>query len=183
DQISVIHAASDPLAVAGLILMVAMIGVGAGLWVRRRPAGVAILFMVVTTALTCNVLFFIGTLLAERLLYLPVAGAALLAGGAATGARRPVIRLVAGGLAAAAVIACAGRTWARLPDWRDDLALYTSAARVSPRSARIRYNLGNVHLRQADYAEAETNYPPAPPIYPDFLHAPANLAMSLVQHG
>ncbi len=183
DQIPIIHSLRDPLAAAGLVLALAVLA--AGLWlVRRAPmAGFALLFMGVSASLTTNVTLFIGTLLAERLMYLPSAGLCLLAGWAAGrldgGGARPFARALA--VVAAALLL--GRSCARIPDWKDDSSLYSSAARVSPRSARIQYNLGNAYLREARYGDAAQSYRTALAIYPEFQDARVNLGMALVQQG
>jgi tetratricopeptide (TPR) repeat protein len=183
DQIPVVRSPLDPWALAGLALVIGV--VAGGVLLRRRAPVVAcaFLFTAVAASLTSNLVVFIGTILAERLMYLPSAGVCLLgAAGAAWLARR---RGLIPSVAAVAVAAGAGaaRTAVRLPEWKDDLALYSSAARVSPRSARIRYNLGNAHLRLERHAEAETEYRAALAIYPEFGDARVNLGMALLQQG
>ncbi len=185
DQIPVIRSALDPMALGGLALLLATVAGGPRL-LRRRPAtGFALLWIAISGALTANLILFIGTLLAERLLYLPSVGFCLLIGAAVGSAadRRPTglaplaLRMAVLGLCAAA----AWRSWSYLPAWVDDFALYSSAARVSPRSARIRYNLGNAHLRAADYPAAAAHYRAALEIYPEFNDARVNLGMALLQ--
>jgi protein O-mannosyl-transferase len=182
DQIPVIHSWLDPWAMAGLLTVLAVLS--GALLLRHRPAcGAALLWMGAASLLTCNLIVFIGTLMAERLMYLPSVGFCLLAGCLVAAMRR---RLAARAVIVAMLLACAaaaGRTAARLPDWHDDFALYSSGARVSPRSARMRYNLGNAHLRRDEYAAAESEYRAALAIYPDFGDARANLGMALLQQG
>lgn len=183
DQIPVVGSFANPLVAAGLLLVLAAAGGGAWL-LRRAPVwGYGLLWVAVSASLTTNLIFFIGTLLAERLMYLPSAGLCLLAGCAAVAAgagRRGA--LATAGLVLA-VAAGAARTLHRLPEWKDDFALYESAARVSPRSTRIRYNLGNAFLRRGEYTPAEENYRAALAIYPEFLDARVNLGMALLQQG
>jgi tetratricopeptide (TPR) repeat protein len=183
DQIPLASGASDPLVLLGFTL-VAGIVVGGVLLVRRRQvAGRALLFTACSMALTANLLLFIGTLFAERLLYLPSVGACLLAGWAVSRMRAPFAARAALAVAFAAVVAAGVRTWVRLPEWRDDFTLYQSAARVSPRSARIRYNLGNAWLKRQDDRRAEEEYRAAIAIYPGFGDARANLGMTLLRLG
>ncbi len=183
DQIPIIHSLLHPLAAGGLILALAVLATG--LWlVRLAPmAGFALLFVGVSASLTTNVTLFIGTLLAERLMYLPSAGLCLLAGWAAGRLDRGGGRWFARTLAVVAAALLFGRSCARIPEWKDDFSLYSSAAKVSPRSARIRYNLGNAYLREARYGDAARNYRTALAIYPDFQDARVNLGMALVQQG
>ena len=183
DQIPVIRSPLEPAALFGLLLVALTLGAGL-LLLRRRPAcGFALLFVAVSGAPTSNLVFFIGTLLAERLMYLPSVGLCLLFGCVVERVTRPATeRAVAGACLLVLALAMA-RTWTRLPDWSDDFALYRSAATVSPRSARIRYNLGNVHLRRGEYAEAEAAYRLALSIHPGFDDARSNLGLALLHLG
>ncbi len=182
DQIPVIRWPGDPLATIGLAVVLLTVGGGA-LLIRRRPAAAfALLWIAISAALASNLVVFIGTLLAERLMYLPSVGVCLLFGvlvGAGRG-RTASVCLTAGSLI---VGVAAARAWVRIPEWKDDFSLYSSAAQVSPRSARIRYNLGNAYLREATYDEAEAHYRAALAIYPQFADARVNLGMALVQQG
>jgi tetratricopeptide (TPR) repeat protein len=189
----------DPRLILGVLLAAGVLVAGA-VALKRRPArGFAILLVPASLALTCNLVVFIGTLLAERLLYLPSAGVCLLAAmlfatageghsRRAQGAAWKAKTSGAARIASAAVIALAFaagsfRTVARLGDWRDDFSLYASAARVSPHSTRIRYNLGNAWLKRGQFREAETEYRRALDIYPEFADARGNLGLALLQQG
>src|SRR5262249_42506006 len=119
----------------------------------------------------------------ERLLYLPSAGLCLLIGCVVARAPATFPRRVALGVALVAILAAGARTWFRLPEWHDDFTLYESAARVSPRSARIRYNLGNAWLKRRDAPRAAEEYRAALAIYPGFGDAYANLGLALLQEG
>jgi tetratricopeptide (TPR) repeat protein len=168
----------DPWTLAGALLVTAVLFAGVRLWRKGSPAGFALLVVPAGLLLTCNLLVFIGTLLAERLLYLPSLGLCLLAGALVASFPRPA-------LASVAVLACLGawRTAARLPEWHDDFSLYRAAAAVSPSSARIRYNLGNAFLQHGDFSQAEEEYRRALDIYPDFADALGNLGMAFLQQG
>lgn len=183
DQIAIARTPLDPLVLAGLAIVIATCAGGLLLLRRNPPAGFALLATAVSFALTSNLLVFIGTLFAERLLYAPSIGLCLLIGWlAAIGVRTragPSVVLAGLGLCGLASF----RTMTRIPDWHDDFALYGSAATVSPRSTRIRYNLGNAYLKHGRLQEAESEYRAALAIYPDFTDAVANLGMALLQQG
>jgi tetratricopeptide (TPR) repeat protein len=183
DQIPIIHSILDPLALAGSLIVLLLVA-GGVLLLRRAPAGgFALLWIAISAMLTSNLLVFIGTAMAERLMYLPSIGLCLLAGwGVARAAEGGHARIALAG-ALCACMALGARAWTRLPDWRDDFALYSSAAMVSPRSARIRYNLGNAHLRREEYGRAEDSYRMALSILPGFNDARVNLGMALLQQG
>jgi len=92
-------------------------------------------FAFITYLPTSNWLFPIGTIMAERFLYLPsigVMGCVVLAGHAAA-RHYHALRLAV--IAAGIVAAClAVRTWARNRDWRDDLSMGNATIAASPNS-------------------------------------------------
>ena len=71
-----------------------------------------------------NLFFTVGTLVAERLLYMPSVGLVLLAGHAATSLSRRYPALLVYGVCAAALAVGARRTLERTADWADDERLY-----------------------------------------------------------
>lgn len=151
---------------------------------RRRlaPLSWGMGFAAVSFFLVSNIPFPVGTIFAERLLYLPLvglcAGTGFLVSVAAE--KRPRAVAAAG---AVVLVLLAVRTWERNRDWRDDFSLFRSAARVSPRSARVRYNLGNAYRRRGELARAEESYRACLEIYPDFEPAGRNLGVVLVEMG
>lgn len=183
DQIPIIRSPADPLALTGLFLVV--LAVGGGVWLMRRwpAASFALLLIAITAAPISNLIVFIGTLLAERLMYLPSLGFCLLLGAiAAFIGRRSPSRLI-GFMAILLLGLGAARAALRIPDWKDDFSLYRSAMKVSPRSARIRHNLGNAYLRRGELRQAEAQFRHALALYPDFNDARINLGTSLIQLG
>jgi tetratricopeptide (TPR) repeat protein len=103
---------------------------------------------------TSNLLFPVGTVFAERFLYLPLAG---LAGALAAApvpwclaraqgrwpGRERAVEAAAAVAGAALVAALGARAFARNFDWRDDLALWTSASRIAPGSYKTWNALAN----------------------------------------
>ena len=89
----------------------------------------------VTFLPTSNLLFPVGTIMAERFLYLPSIALAVcvVLGLYAIGRRAGVARLAPVTLCLI-VAAFTARTWARNSDWRDDVSLMTAAAEISPNS-------------------------------------------------
>jgi hypothetical protein len=119
---------------------------------RHPCASFFALLCLVTLLPTANLLLLVGTVLAERLLYLPAVGftacVVLVAGALSRRAPR-----LAASLLVVLIAAAAARTHARNADWRDDVTLWTSAVQAVPRSARA-------HERLA-YALAEHQGPGA----------------------
>ena len=169
NQVAVATAWSDPrflLAASLLVALVLALIVAA----RRTPALVpAILFAVASLALTANVLFPIGTIKGERLLYLPSIGWCLACGllVAAVVRQRAVFAL----LAAAVVSLYGARTWARNGDWHDEATLFSVTLREAPDSAKAHYN-GAVALQAAGQLDdAMSHYRYALQIDPDYALA------------
>jgi tetratricopeptide (TPR) repeat protein len=82
-----------------------------------------------------NVLFTTGTIMAERLMYLPSAFllAAIVAAIYSFEAKIAYSRL-APTLLGLAVVVCGARTFARNPDWHDDVSLWTATVATAPAS-------------------------------------------------
>jgi len=103
---------------------------------------------------TANLLKVIGSIMAERFLYLPLVGFAWGIAAAAGFLAQRVNRAwlpVALGLAAAAALGA--RTFVRNRDWQTDLSLWRSAVAVSPHSYKTHKGLAAV-LAEQDPSEA-----------------------------
>uniref|UniRef100_UPI0037E7AFAB protein O-mannosyl-transferase TMTC2 isoform X1 n=1 Tax=Semicossyphus pulcher TaxID=241346 RepID=UPI0037E7AFAB len=125
-----------------------------------------------------NLFFYVGFVIAERVLYIPSIGFCLLV---ATGARTLYVRLRTRGYKALLLCLCAGlvllnglRTVQRNRDWSNEENLYKSGISVNP--AKAWGNLGNVLKNQGKMAEAETAYRNA-------LHHRGNMADMLYNLG
>jgi tetratricopeptide (TPR) repeat protein len=169
---------ADWITMAGILVLAA-----ATIYLRQRQR--ALFFFVVFAFLSflpvSNLLFASGTIMAERLMYLPSVGiaaaivVAMVAAFGGTGAslrssERPPLRVRNGGLrrsarselrarvvpfvvVAVVVLAFAARTWMRNRDWRDDVTLWSAAVSVSPNSAKAHRALAEA-LYDADPTRA-----------------------------
>jgi hypothetical protein len=158
DQISPLVTPGDPRTL--LVAMALLVGPAlVFVLVRRsRTTAFAALFSLVTFGVVANVIVPIGTIMGERLLYIPSIGFVVLvacalttAGGAMTepGGRRAWLLLC--------VVLLGGyslRTVARSADWRSEEVLFLHDVTVSPQSAKVQTNAGAVRLRtgQAELA-------------------------------
>ncbi len=104
---------------------------------RRRPVVAWGLGVFLGTLLpVSNLLFAVGVVRAERVLYAPSAGfLAACAAGLAYVLARPGWKRLGVGLAAAAVLLGAGRTVARVRDWKDNCTLARVTLEDAPESA------------------------------------------------
>ncbi|MBI3693496.1 MAG: DUF1736 domain-containing protein [Acidobacteria bacterium] len=135
-----------------LVTAALVLGGTALAWRRGRPWFFCAAFFLATFSLTSNFLRPIGTIMAERLLYLPSLGFTCAIAYAISKARSRELAIAAGVLLA---FFYAGRTLLRNPDWHDHLALFSSAAVVSPNSSLVQANLAGSLLRKDPAAAAE----------------------------
>jgi tetratricopeptide (TPR) repeat protein len=131
---------------------------------RSRPVFFLIGFLFAAMVPTANIFLLIGTIMAERLLYLPsVAFAGCLAWAGWNLYRRLqpwlAARLAAPALLTIVCLALGGRTFARNFDWYDEGALWKSSERVCPQSYRPHQHvanwLANPPAKDFDNAERE----------------------------
>ena len=142
---------NDWLAVLALIACVAA-AVGALRSTRRhKPVFFAVAFFFVTLSPMSNLVIRIGAIMAERFLYLPTVGFAILAVYAFQALQRRR-RQAAEAAAVILLIAASTRTWARNSDWLDPQRFWRSGVEAAPASYKTHLNLSNAAglLTQAD---------------------------------
>ncbi|MCL5269874.1 MAG: tetratricopeptide repeat protein [bacterium] len=169
--------ASDPIWIPGAALFAAVLAVA--LFARRRPAlRFAAGLLLVTFAVASNLLVTIGTIMGERLLYLPSAGfclgtAALALGEclATPGGRAippaPARRRWGAWALAAWGLLLLGQHARYLPVWRNDTSLFTYTVARVPRSARAHFNRAYLLDREGQPAKALAELREGYQIYPD----------------
>jgi Flp pilus assembly protein TadD len=172
----------DAAFVITFVVTVAVVAVAVVILRASRLAAFSILFGVLTFSIASNLVVPIGTIMAERLVYLPSVGFALLLGMGFAALTR---RFGAGAwVVLVLVLALAGaRTVTRNRDWRDSLALFSEAARTSPRSAKVHNNLGAALMARDRYAEARESFGTALEIYDGYTTARLNLGQCLLFSG
>src|ERR1017187_6824611 len=133
--------------VAAVVAWGAILALAVRSYRRNKPLGFFIAFFLVTMAPTSNLVMLIGSIMAERFLYLPSIGFAAGAIVALHWAYRPLTRAWPGARLAvpiALVAICAvlaSRTYARNADWLDGDSLWTSAVRSAPASYKTHLDL------------------------------------------
>jgi Flp pilus assembly protein TadD len=155
----------------------------------RAPAvTLGLVILALTFAPVSNVPFLIGTIMAERLLYLPSIGFCLVVGAAFTygvadgrGLRTvPIVRAVALGLV---LLVASARTWTRNEVWHDDDALTLAMARDAPRSSRAQTALGDLLVRRGRLDEAFRQFQEALTIEPRNWNAQLKLGNIYLSRG
>jgi len=160
NQIPVSTSFSEPAVMSGAVLILALLVVGL-VRLRTRPAlAFGLLLFLGTTAFFANLLAAIGTIFAERLTYLPSAGAALAIAAVFFGvfgnkqSGRATLHPVGLLLAVVLLGALGMRTYERNKDFRSAVVLFESAAEASPNSTRVHYQLGSIYETQKLYPKA-----------------------------
>lgn len=160
------------LALAGLVLAV-LIGLAEG-----PVAAFAAGFYIITMSLTSNIPFAIGTIKAERLLYLPSLAFCLVLSLIFERLWRRhksiefrVIWLLV------VLFVCAGymaRTIDRNPVWKNDKTLFSATVRDVPRNVKAYANLANALAAEGNFDEALKHADKALSIQVDFTYGLAN---------
>ena len=186
----------DPRALAGALVAA---GIAAGIalaWRHRPPFAFALVLFAMPLLPVANLFFPIGTILAERLLYLPSAGFCLavaigiarLAERAGTQVHRNAEEPARLGkpltvVVAAVVAILALRSAWRFRDWKDDRTVFGAAIALYPDNVRAQFNYGASSERARDDAAAERAYRHALSVWPRFSDARYNLAGLLGRSG
>ncbi len=199
DQIPLVTSALDVRFIVGVALVTACIAGVAVLWRRNRVAAFGLAFLALTFSIVSNFVITIGTICAERLMYLPSAGALV---AAAVGAEWlagnvAVRRRIVAGIVVVLIVLAAARTWARNRDWTNEVTLWSAAVNAAPRSARVQSEYGRILMAQAEnaaeagrtadaeqlYSDARSHFETALKIYPSYSPAIEGLAMIHSLHG
>lgn len=156
DQIPVIERWSDPR--LWLAITASAVAAGLALWAWRRRQAVplwALAGYLCLSLVTANLLFPIGTIFGERLLYQPGLMLAALLGWVYVAVRRKIRRPQLASLLALLLLGGFGlRTLNRSFEWRSEERLYELQAEVAPRSVRTWKRLADLHLGAGRHAEA-----------------------------
>lgn len=162
--------AADMKFITGLVVM---LGTAAGAHLLRRKIPIVALglgWLLINFAPVSNIVPLFNPM-ADRYLYLPAMGFALILGlGIATLPRRGAIFAVLFSLYFAL-------TANRVRVWRDDVTLWTATAKAEPRSARAQTWLGLLAMQRHDIAEAAMRFKIADELNPHNVHALVNLAI------
>lgn len=154
-------------------------GAGRSLFARAQAVGLGILII---SFLPASQIFFpVGTVLAERLLYLPSLGFSMLVACGLGQARLiPHCRLYR--LTSLAVLVwcafAAMRTWRRCWDWRTERSLFESALPICPKGIKTLNNLASLMLNTDEAAKAISLLSVALDVHPNFSSAIFNRALA-----
>jgi len=162
----------------GLALM-ALCLIAAVRFRKSRPVvSLAILFFFVTLLPVSNWIMPIALLMAERFLYTPAFGFALLAGMIWAGIRdRGAQRLLAVGAVSLSVLLCISHNYV----WQDTLTFHQNAVQIVPNNARARLGYGFALLRMDKVQDAKEQFEAGLRILPHSAPLLAGLASSTMR--
>lgn len=156
---------ATPAVLLGAILVMATIATAIAAWKRAPAVTFGIAWFYIAISPVSNVLFPSGVVLAERTLYLPTVGAAIIAGWVferAIAVRPRVVVALATGLFAAFAI----RTWTRTPFWHDKRQFLISEVDQQPESYRAHLTVCEVMLLEGRYDVSAHECRTARELYP-----------------
>jgi tetratricopeptide (TPR) repeat protein len=195
DQIPVIGAGASSSTHIAWVLTLVAIGAVLGLCWRVRRSQPALFFWVLfclgTRLPTANLVVLIGSIMAERFLYLPALGFAGAVVSVALigmqwwtgrpGANVSRVRAVGAVAAVFALLALGARTMLRNLDWRDDGAIWRSAIRACPDSNKPYKGLARVVYREGRLDEAIALMEQSLAVFERRVVAPVDYSSDLLQ--
>ena len=153
----------DAKAILSLVVCLGAAAAAIVCWRLSKPVFFAIAFFFATISPTSNLVIQIGSIMAERFLYLPSIGFAILVvyGLHQLAIRKPETRKMLPAALGVVLSALAARTYARNTDWVDQGRFWRSAVEAAPGSYKTNQAAANnaVYLTQQDWdrAVAETD--------------------------
>ncbi|RHZ15807.1 hypothetical protein DYB31_006211 [Aphanomyces astaci] len=186
--IPIVHSMLDPRNISTAIAYTCVVTlVFASAWHSRTSPSLLLMasFALFPFVPAANVLFPVGTIVAERLLYFPSVGVCLLAGytldtALHRGSHRQQVALV--GIATTLLIVATARTLCRNRDWTDEVALFEASVKVAPWSTKVLSNLSKV-LLNSDAPRAAAYLERALHVLPHYSIGHFNLGLAYVNMG
>ncbi|MBZ5554127.1 MAG: tetratricopeptide repeat protein [Acidobacteriia bacterium] len=187
DQIPLLTRWNSAAALTVLALAVAFTAILIWSYKRAPSLFFGLGFFGITYSLVSNIVIPIGTIRADRLMYLPAVGLCLPIGMALARVHEAVhgkiTRAVFWGLFGVLLVVLTARTIFRNRDWADALTLSIHDIQVSPRSGKLQNNLGALYFQTNQYSLAMEHYRIAESIMPDSPSLLTNIGISLKQQG
>ena len=142
----------------------------------RELAGFSAALLLLPYFVIGNLLFSIGTVMAERLLYLPSAGWCMLLGlalGRLAGLTGPLGQRPRQVFAILGIVVAAFgvRSWSRSIDWRNDETVFSAAIRAQPRAARSHFIVASLAGDRGETEAALLGLERTLELYPEYVAA------------
>jgi tetratricopeptide (TPR) repeat protein len=157
------------------------------LWRRGQPTSFGILWLFVTLMPVLNVRWMGAYVLSERFLYLPSVGFCLVAGWACAALWQSsanwnnMVRTMMVATACLVTALCVLRISLRVPDWRDDVTLFTLSSAAQPNDYRLHDALGAAYWIRGDWMGAEREWQETLRLEPDSVEPLNSLGVLYAQ--
>lgn len=184
--IPLIESLDDPRNLLTLAVFIVLVILGfhslSGTTRDHQAILLALLLIIFPYIPASNLLFPVGFVVAERVLYVPSMGFAILVGLGANRLLRNKLLLVQWMTKSCIVFLLAMyciKTLERNRDWYSDLSLFTSAIRINPHNGKIHNNVGHEYEHAGNLSYAEHMFKLAAEKQPDDIGAYINLGRVL----
>ena len=178
-SIPLVHSLADmknlaPLALYAAVAIVAIYSLTRTTANERLVVGMSLAFLVLPFVPSSGVIFRVGFVVAERILYLPSMGYCMLVG---LGARHLSTHLgsITHFTLICVLILMSIKTYERNKDWETDINLYQSGVKMNPMNAKMYSNYGLELKNRGEHAKAKLVYEEALKVDPDYSEVMFNL--------
>lgn len=182
NQIPLVTSWNDPRLTAGAALVAALCAAAAATWPRRRAISALVLSFLVLWLPVSSIIVPIGTIMGERLMYLPSVAVVLLVGASIATIRDDARGLgtIFTAMLTTAVVVQVGLIVARNRVWRSQEALFADTVSRSPSSAKAHFNYGTALVETGDGQRAAEEFRRAVQIAPEYPEAHNGLGTILL---
>lgn len=152
---------------------------GRNMKITNRIMFFAVSLLVLPFLPAANILYPVGFVIAERILYIPSAGYCLLIAigfNKLLDRRSTKFRKMALLSFMSVVMLYAVWSWRRSHDWQNEYSLFISGMAVCPLNAKVHYNIAKIADANKQYDMAISEYKEAIRLYPQYYQAMNNLA-------
>lgn len=140
---------SSPVVITSALLFASMIVYGVWSLRSRAKAGFGILFFLISISVVSNIVFQIGSFMAERFLFLPSIGFTLALVVWSFGRRGAKLKMISAWFFILVAVVFSMLTFLRNPDWKNNESLFRADTKHSPKSAKFQNELGTILLDNA----------------------------------
>lgn len=116
---------------------------------KKSIISFGILYYFITLSIVSNIFVNIGTTMNDRFIYMPSVGFCMIIAywiarwlPAKLNEKPDEVNIISTGVLVLLVLGYAGKTWTRVPDWKNPLTLNSAAVKYSPNSARANCFMG-----------------------------------------
>ena len=171
NQISAPKNIFDPLFILGILVLIIPILILIPKIKLSYKYKLSATFLFFPLILVSNLTTKIGSIFAERWLYIPSIGFSIIVAIILSwllGKKKKIFPILSILIAILVVCFSITKNWNRNSDWKSGFSLYSSTAKASPNSVLARNNLGAMYLLEKDYQSAKEELEAATNIYSNY---------------